>query len=500
MAKYFREILGDMLCAKPVGAEETELPSPEELKYKILIKGKKLPPVGPFVSQNLQEGREELPDTLTVVPDYEMTGYLSDSSEMSEQLGSGSSNEADEDKKLFNPDDVDNSNGSSNNNSCNTSREEKPVDRSESRERSVSLRRSLSRRASSRVGGGSRKHSAITPDLSDLVNYVVATQFRSFRETEKWNFNQMASFSETKCLKILSSDEGVQDFMEYTRQFLARIYPKGSRTSSTNYDPVPVFNIGCQIVALNYQTPDRSMFYNVSKFAQNGNCGYVLKPQILREGFNFNHPPAHLRRKLNIKSFMRRSDCLSDRSFLFPMGLFNPVVSEVFAVPLLFLIASVQLASVLHVNENVKFHANSIREFMCGFQIISGQHIPKPDEALEGEVVDPYVVLKIVGHPSDSRTVKTEFVKNNGFNPHWNKMFEFTINLPDLATLVFIVKDDSRTGKNLKLGKYAVPLTALRPGYRHVHLRNASFEKIVPATLFVHVSINICRDTLVRSS
>lgn len=61
------------------------------------------------------------------------------------------------------------------------------------------------------------------------------------------NFNQMASFSETKCLKILSSEEGVQELMKYTRQFLARIYPKGSRTSSTNYDPIPVFNIGCQI-------------------------------------------------------------------------------------------------------------------------------------------------------------------------------------------------------------------------------------------------------------
>ncbi|XP_022645364.1 1-phosphatidylinositol 4,5-bisphosphate phosphodiesterase delta-1-like isoform X2 [Varroa destructor] len=424
MARYFREILGDMLCAEAIGADEVQLPSPEQLKYKILIKGKKLPPLNQAACRETRE-REEL---LTVLPDYEMSGDLSDSSEISEQLGSASSNETDEDKKLFQVDDLDNSNGGSNNNSCNTFGEEKSSwigAFSETKERNISLRRSLTRRASSKVGGGSRKHSALASELSDLINYIVATQFRSFEDTEKWNFNQMASFSETKYFKILSNEEGVQDLMRYTQKFLARIYPKSSRTSSTNYDPIPIFNVGCQIVALNYQTSDRSMFYNVAKFAQNGNCGYVLKPQILREGFNFNHPPACLRRILNIK-------------------------------------------------------------------IISGQHIPKPDEALEGEVVDPYVVLKIVGHPSDSYRAKTEFVKNNGFNPHWNKSFSFTINVPDLATLVFIVRDDSRTGKNQKLGKYAIPVSVIQGGYRHVHLRNAAFEKIVPATLFVHVSIGTC--------
>ncbi len=37
-------------------------------------------------------------------------------------------------------------------------------------------------------------------------------------------------------------------------------------------------------VALNYQTAGKSMDWNDGKFLQNGRCGYVLKPDIMREG------------------------------------------------------------------------------------------------------------------------------------------------------------------------------------------------------------------------
>lgn len=46
--------------------------------------------------------------------------------------------------------------------------------------------------------------------------------------------------------------------------------------------------------------------------------------------------------------------------------------------------------------------------------IISGQHIPKANQDLQGEVVDPYVVVKIVGHPADAQKKKTDIVRNNG--------------------------------------------------------------------------------------
>ena len=44
MAHYLETILGDMLYTDPVDENLKALPSPEDLKGKILIKAKKLPP------------------------------------------------------------------------------------------------------------------------------------------------------------------------------------------------------------------------------------------------------------------------------------------------------------------------------------------------------------------------------------------------------------------------------------------------------------------------
>lgn len=67
----------------------------------------------------------------------------------------------------------------------------------------------------------------------------------------------------------------------------SRVYPKGQRIDSSNYNPVPMWNSGCQMVALNYQTGDKSMQLNQAKFKENGSCGYVLKPDFMfRDDFN----------------------------------------------------------------------------------------------------------------------------------------------------------------------------------------------------------------------
>ncbi|GIY38476.1 1-phosphatidylinositol 4,5-bisphosphate phosphodiesterase delta-4 [Caerostris darwini] len=120
----------------------------------------------------------------------------------------------------------------------------------------------------------------IAQELSDLVNYFSAKRFSSFNECRVcWQFNEMSSFSESVALNLAYSDG--PDFVAFNRKHIARIYPKGTRTDSTNYDPVPYWNVGCQLVALNYQTWDEPMYIHEAKFAQNGKCGYVLKPKYL---------------------------------------------------------------------------------------------------------------------------------------------------------------------------------------------------------------------------
>jgi len=58
---------------------------------------------------------------------------------------------------------------------------------------------------------------------------------------------------------------------------MTRIYPKGSRIDSSNYDPTEHWEHGSHVVALNYQTYDRPLQLNLGKFEDNGNCGYLVK-------------------------------------------------------------------------------------------------------------------------------------------------------------------------------------------------------------------------------
>lgn len=262
----------------------------------------------------------------------------------------------------------------------------------------------------------------LAAELSDLVNYVKATSFKGFEKAKTWKFFEMASFQETKAEGLVN--ENGKEYVEYNKCHLARIYPKGTRTDSSNYDPVQFWNVGCQIVALNYQTYDEPMFLNQALFLQNGGCGYVLKPEFLRidEDFDPSNPPKD------------------------------------------------------------QYRENLI------IKVISGQHIPKPDEDFEGEVIDPYVTVEIRGHPSDEAKQNTNYVHNNGFNPRWNETFTFSLCLPALAIVIFRVKDECKTGKNVTLGEYAIPYTAMAEGYRHIHLLNDFRQPIIPATIFVHIT------------
>jgi len=91
----------------------------------------------------------------------------------------------------------------------------------------------------------------------------------------------MSSFSEGKVAKFIAKE--ATTYVEYNMYQLSRIYPKGTRFDSSNYDPVPSWNSGCQIVALNYQTGSEPMFINDGKFQDNGGSGYLLKPQYMRD-------------------------------------------------------------------------------------------------------------------------------------------------------------------------------------------------------------------------
>jgi phosphatidylinositol phospholipase C, delta len=86
------------------------------------------------------------------------------------------------------------------------------------------------------------------------------------------------------------SESGLSSHMEtagekigrHNAHHLMRVFPKGTRISSKNLNPVPFWGIGAQICALNWQTFGAGMQLNEALFS--GSDGYVLKPAALRAG------------------------------------------------------------------------------------------------------------------------------------------------------------------------------------------------------------------------
>ncbi|XP_017892907.1 1-phosphatidylinositol 4,5-bisphosphate phosphodiesterase-like [Ceratina calcarata] len=122
---------------------------------------------------------------------------------------------------------------------------------------------------------------ACHPWLSSMINYAQPVKFQSFETAEKKNIHHnMSSFSETAALNYLKTN--AVEFVNYNKRQMSRIYPKGTRADSSNYMPQVFWNAGCQMVALNFQTPDLPMQLNQGKFEYNATTGYLLKPDFMR--------------------------------------------------------------------------------------------------------------------------------------------------------------------------------------------------------------------------
>ncbi len=80
--------------------------------------------------------------------------------------------------------------------------------------------------------------------------------------------------------KHLANNE--EKLINLTKKSFIRTYPGGLRIGSSNYDPVPAFASGSQVIALNFQTNDAALLLYLSRFIENGGieCGYVFEARI----------------------------------------------------------------------------------------------------------------------------------------------------------------------------------------------------------------------------
>uniref|UniRef100_A0A665V542 1-phosphatidylinositol 4,5-bisphosphate phosphodiesterase n=1 Tax=Echeneis naucrates TaxID=173247 RepID=A0A665V542_ECHNA len=239
MAKYCEEIFGDLLLKQPLENYPIEparpLPSPNDLKRKILIKNKRLKPE--VEQKQLEAFKKHMEAGETNTPAIIM----------------GEENEDDTENGLF-------------------------VhirwfiggDVAEDSEEALIAQYTY-------VGATTNIH----PYLSAMVNYAQPVKFQSFDLAEERNiYHNMSSFNESVGLGYLKTN--AIEFVNYNKRQMSRIYPKGGRVDSSNYMPQIFWNAGCQMVSLNFQTPDLAMQLNQGKFEYNGSCGYLLKPDFMR--------------------------------------------------------------------------------------------------------------------------------------------------------------------------------------------------------------------------
>ncbi|XP_069064693.1 1-phosphatidylinositol 4,5-bisphosphate phosphodiesterase beta-2 [Pleurodeles waltl] len=236
MADYCRNIFGDMLLTDTLEKYPLEpgvtLPSPEELMGKILIKNKKNLSPSQKNTDSQKKGRSTEPGAPE--QDESLNGdVLEDEPENEEDLE-------------------------------NLDEEELKKMQSESDEGTAGL------------------EAAAYEEMSCLVNYVQPVKFDTFEDSAQKNRSfVISSFVETKACDLLTKFP-VQ-FVEYNKRQMSRIYPKGTRMDSSNYLPQMFWNVGCQFVALNFQTMDLSMQHNMALFEFNGRSGYILKHEFMRQ-------------------------------------------------------------------------------------------------------------------------------------------------------------------------------------------------------------------------
>jgi len=88
--------------------------------------------------------------------------------------------------------------------------------------------------------------------LVALLVYTVGVKCRGINKKEHYAPEHMFSLSETTMNKFLK--QGAADLIKHSKTHLVRIYPKGTRVSSTNYLPHRYWAAGAQLVAINWQT------------------------------------------------------------------------------------------------------------------------------------------------------------------------------------------------------------------------------------------------------
>ncbi|KAI3666861.1 hypothetical protein L6452_41900 [Arctium lappa] len=223
------------------------------------------------------------------------------------------------------------------------------------------------------------------------------------------------SLRETRLEKAIENH--ATDVIRFTQRNLLRVFPKGSRVDSSNYNPLIGWTHGAQMVAFNMQGHGRSLWLMQGMFRANGGCGYVKKPDFLLK----NGP---------------------DGKLLDPK-------------------------STLPVKKTLKVKVYMGDGWHLDFKTTHFDIYSPPDF---------YVKIGIAGVQADSVMKKTKIIQDE-WAPKWEEEFEFPLTVPELALLRLEVHEYDMTEKDDFGGQTCLPVSELRTGIRSVPLHDQEGNK-----------------------
>uniref|UniRef100_A0A0K0EIX0 Phosphoinositide phospholipase C n=1 Tax=Strongyloides stercoralis TaxID=6248 RepID=A0A0K0EIX0_STRER len=246
----------------------------------------------------------------------------------------------------------------------------------------------------------------------------------------------MNSLSEQKLDKLITTDSVI--VTQYTQRHLIRVYPEINRICSSNFIPIFFWSSGCQMAALNFQTNGLSMQMNNSMFEDNGNCGYLLKPKILRER--------------DYKASVFASSLL----------ISNTVEIEVISIHFL--------------SPFLPFHKKSYNNNKYGVTII-GDLYDLPSDSCRGKQKTTVSI--------DRKNLSDILLEDS------RKIFIFPkIIKPEYAMIHLKIENKY----NNDLYQRFIPVHRIQPGYRHIIMRNNANKNVGPISLFVKINVKLVNE------
>ncbi|KAH8698500.1 phosphoinositide-specific phospholipase C [Talaromyces proteolyticus] len=444
MVKIMKESFGDQLVLEPLLKNCAILPSPEELKNRILIKVKTCdePQTSFFPDVPLStppfHGRKRSSST----PFLRSTGYESSNFEipLSSPPTIGPSPDAAMPMPFITP---------GRRSGTTTSLSSATEDSDSALVNSAKAERKR------------RQRSKITKPLSDLGVYTRGYKWHSFAAPESKQYNHVFSFAERAFESVSRDVENRALFETHNKRFLTRVYPSGYRLRSSNFDPTSFWRSGVQMAALNWQTYDIGMQMNQAMFAAGTDrTGYILKPESMRrpastlESLNSKTPATTERVLVRLSMDMISAQQLPRPRSMDPDDNINPYIE-------------IELYTADDRGQCVAFGEG-------------GQAVTR--NTMSG-----------LGLPLKRRT---RIEASNGFSPIFNEQFRLAVETkyPDLIFIRWVVYNspDGRSANtnatNIPLASFTAKLSSMSEGYRYLPLYDNSGDQYLFSTLFCKIT------------